>query len=72
MRIRMTTLSRTERNLLKGFRRLPEEEKEEILEMLSIKLQKSQKARWTTVRSSRSANGQRHNFSDVIPSGICV
>lgn len=72
MKIITMTISRTERKLLKGFRRLPEEEKEEIMEMLSIKLQKSQKARWTTVRSSHSANGQRHNFSDVIPSGVCV
>lgn len=39
--------------LLEGFRQLPEEEKKELLEILDIKLRKSQNTKSTNTKSSR-------------------
>lgn len=47
-----TEIFGNEKKLLDGFQKLPEEDQEELLEILEMKLRKVQRARGTSVKSS--------------------
>ena len=47
-----TEIFGNEKKLLDGFQKLPEEDQEELLEILEMKLRKVQRARGTSAKSS--------------------
>ncbi len=54
-------ISGNEEELLEGFRELPEEDKEELLEILQVKLRKMKKEKGTTAKSSGLTDTEKSN-----------
>ena len=57
-----TEIFGNEKKLLDGFRELSEEDQEELIEILEVKLRKSQKARGTSAKSSHSTDTKMDNM----------
>lgn len=54
-------ISKNEEALLQGFREVSEEDKEELMEILEMKLRKTHKTRGTGVKSSELTNTEKGN-----------
>lgn len=57
------TFSKNEEKLLEGFRELSEEDKEELVEILELKLRRSHKAKEKNAQSSRLADAETGNMA---------
>lgn len=57
-----SAISKNEELLLEGFRELPEDEQEELLGLLEIKLRKVHKTRGTNIKSSELTIAENNNM----------
>lgn len=55
------TISKNEEALLEGFREVSEEDKEELIEILEMKLRKTQRTRGTSAKSSGLTDTEKSN-----------
>lgn len=56
------TLNKKEHHLLDGFRNLPEDEQAELIEILEMKLRKTEKLKNKSVKSSKSITTEKNNM----------
>lgn len=57
-----SVISKNEELLLEGFRELPEDEQEELLGLVEIKLRKVHKTRGTNIKSSELTIAENNNM----------